>query len=125
MLTLCKKVIKCVNIWQIHVTIQAVVFQGVMLQNLALVIGPFNVQERSMGFNEKAPEVPCVFSDSSLQLTLKSLWLILCFSVREYKLLPVKAVRKCLTPHVPVSGRFLQNPFPFGWLDRWKPEAVR
>lgn len=66
MLTLHKKVIKCVNICQIHVTIQDVVFQGVMLQNLALVIGPFKVQERSMSFNEKAPEVPCVFSDSAL-----------------------------------------------------------
>lgn len=59
-------------------TIQAVVFRGVVLQNLALGTEPFTVQERSMGLNEKALEVPCVFSDSALQLALKSLWLMLC-----------------------------------------------
>lgn len=59
-------------------TVQAVVFQGVKLQNLALVIEPFKAQERSVGFNEKALEVPCVFSDPTLQLALKSLGLVLC-----------------------------------------------
>lgn len=60
-------------------TVQAVVFQGVMVQNLELGTEPFKVQERSInGSNEKALEVPCVFSDPTLQLALNSLWLMLC-----------------------------------------------